>query len=95
MAQSKEAPVFLDTSIQIARLVHGPQTKAGIRQRLARHERVFTGLVVRQEFKRRLLKEAEYLLRLLHRQVCGLGTFQNLVHIHHKWRKSRAQAVPT
>jgi hypothetical protein len=63
MSKSREAPVFLDTSIQIARLVHGPQTKSGIRQRLAQHDKVFTGLVVRQEFKRRLLKEAEYLLR--------------------------------
>lgn len=85
MAKSKEAPVFLDTSIQIARLVHGPQTKAGIRQRLAQHERVFTGLVVRQEFKRRLLKEAEYLLRLLHRYKSFDEVHQHVIRLFGSW----------
>jgi hypothetical protein len=85
MAKSKEAPVFLDTSIQIARLVHGPQTKAGIRQRLAQHERAFTGLVVRQEFKRRLLKEAEYLLRLLHRYKSFDEVHQHVIRLFGSW----------
>ena len=35
-----------------------------------------TSLIVRQEFKRRLLKEADYLLRLLHRY----GSFDEVLH---------------
>jgi hypothetical protein len=85
MARSKDDPVFLDTTIQIARLVHGPQTKAGIRQRLAQHERVLTGLVVRQEFKRRLLKEAEYLLRLLHRYKSFDEVHQHVIRLFGAW----------
>src|ERR1051326_6001106 len=67
LSEKKERPVILDTSIQIARVVHGPKTKKRIRERLARHEQAVSSLVVRQEFKRRLLGEAEYLLRMLHR----------------------------
>jgi hypothetical protein len=63
----KKDPVFVDTSIQIARVVHGPKTKEQIQERLAKHGQAVTGLVVRQEFKRRLLKEAVYLLDLLER----------------------------
>jgi len=50
--------VFVDTSIQIVRFVHGPETKRRIEQRLAAFERTTTGLVARQEFRRRLLREA-------------------------------------
>lgn len=85
MPKSKEAPVFLDTSIQIARLVHGPQTKAGIRQRLALHEKSFTSLVVRQEFKRRLLKEAQYLLGLLHRYGSFDEVNQHVIRLFGTW----------
>ncbi len=57
--------VFLDTSIQIARWCHGRETKRRIADRLGQFNSVVTGLVVRQEFKRRLLKEAQYLLNQL------------------------------
>lgn len=67
MQSSATPELFLDTSIQIARHVHGPQTKAAIKKRLSLHSKHVTSLVVRQEFKRRLLKEAAYLLNLLHR----------------------------
>ncbi len=60
--------VFLDTSIQIARFVHGPLTKRKIAERLRNFSFVATSLVVRQEFKRRLLKEARYLLEQLNRR---------------------------
>jgi hypothetical protein len=85
MSKSKEGPLFLDTSIQIARLVHGPRTKSGIRQRLAQHERIVTGLVVRQEFKRRLLKEAEYLLRMLHRYQSFDEVHQHVIQLFGAW----------
>jgi hypothetical protein len=67
VGKAKLGPLFLDTSIQIARFVHSRATKVRIKARVAEHERTETGLVVRQEFKRRLLHEAEYLLRLLQR----------------------------
>ncbi len=62
MADASTSAVFLDTSIQIARFVHGPNAKQRIRDCLSRFRFVATGLVVRQEFKRRLLREAKYLL---------------------------------
>jgi hypothetical protein len=64
---NEQEPLFLDTSIRVAQLVHRPKTKERIRQRIRKYGRTVTGLVVRQEFKRRLLAEAEYLLRILHR----------------------------
>lgn len=64
---SKGTAVFIDTSIVIAQLVHSPETKQRIKARLQRYNLVTTSLVVRQEFKRRLLKEANYLLSLFAR----------------------------
>ena len=57
--------LFLDTTIQIARIVHSPEQKKRIAERLAKYDITATGLVVRQEFRRRLLKDARYLLGLL------------------------------
>jgi hypothetical protein len=59
--------VFLDTTIQIARLVHSPRTKERIRVEISSFDCSITSLVVWQEFKRRLLKEAQYLLNLLNK----------------------------
>jgi hypothetical protein len=62
---AKPDPIFLDTSIAIARVVHGPGIKEKIKARLQDHGAAITSLVVKQEFKRRLLKEAQYLLNQL------------------------------
>ena len=71
--------VFLDTSIQIARFVHSPKIKRRIENRISRYRISVTSLVVRQEFKRRLLKEANYLLRQLKR----LGSVEEVQrHVH-------------
>jgi hypothetical protein len=59
--------VFLDTSIQIARFVHSPASKHRIETQLRNYDALMSGLVVKQEFKRRLLKEAQYLLSLVKR----------------------------
>ena len=77
--------LFLDTSIQIARHVHGPQTKAAIKQRLSQHTKHVTSLVVRQEFKRRLLKEAAYLLNLLHRYRSFDEVNQHVIRLFGPW----------
>jgi hypothetical protein len=58
--------VFVDTSIQIARIIHSPETRRQIEDRLATSFTV-TGQIVRLEYKRRLLKDARYLLDLFHR----------------------------
>lgn len=57
--------VFLDTSIHIARQLHGPLTKSRIERRLRGYTRRLTGLVSRAEYRRRVLKEAAYLLAKL------------------------------
>jgi hypothetical protein len=80
-------PVFLDTSIQVALVVHGPGTKARIRQRLDQHGRAVTGLVCRQEFKRRLLHEADYLLRLLDRYRSFDEVRQHLIRFQPQYKK--------
>lgn len=54
--------LFLDTSIQIARQVHAPEMKSRIQARLATFALTASSDVAKQEFKRRLLKEAQYLL---------------------------------
>lgn len=59
--------IFLDTSIQIARFFHSPQTKQKIQERVDTYTICATSLVVRQEFKRRIMREARYLLSLFHR----------------------------
>jgi hypothetical protein len=87
VGKAKQPPVFLDTSIQIARVVHGPKTKAHIRNRLALHGHAVTGLVCRQEFRRRLLAEADYLLRLLDRYESFDEVRQHLIRFQPQYLK--------
>jgi len=56
--------LFLDTSIQIARFVHSRETKDKINERIKQYTLVVSSEVVLQEFKRRLLKEAQYRMAL-------------------------------
>lgn len=56
--------VFLDTTILIAKAVHAPGIKERISQTLKRFDFRCSGLVARQEYKRRLLKDARYLHQL-------------------------------
>jgi hypothetical protein len=64
--------VFLDTSIIIARFVQSKEAKRRISERLTNYDASITSLIVKQEFKRRLLKEAQYLLN----QLDDKGSFQ-------------------
>lgn len=67
--------IFLDTSILIALAVHSPDTKARIKKQLRQPSTaIVTSAIVRQEYKRRLLKEAAYLLGTLNK----LGSVQKL-----------------
>src|SRR5260370_10713896 len=85
MASPRQPDLFLDTSIQIARHVHGPKTKEAINRRLSQHSRHVTRLVLRQEFKRRLVKEADYLLRLLHRFNSFGEVHQHVIRLFGPW----------
>jgi hypothetical protein len=78
-------PLFLDTSILIARFVHGPRTKERIRERIGQHSRTVTSVVARREFKRRLLREAEYLLRMLHRYKSFDEVNQHVIQLFGQW----------
>ena len=54
--------IFVDTSTQIARVIHGSAAKQRIEDRLHRYDITVTSEVVKQEFKRRLLSKAKSLL---------------------------------
>jgi hypothetical protein len=78
--------VFLDTTILIASFVHSPKIKFEIYDKVNSFQTVLTGQIVQQEFTRRLLKEAAYLLGLLlkkktvaavQRHLFSLSTLQN------------------
>ena len=92
MASARTPDLFLDTSIQIARHVHGPQTKAALKKRLSQHSKHVTSLVVRQEYKRRLLKEAAYLLGLLHRYGSFDEVNQHVIRLFGTWH-ARKRAI--
>lgn len=74
-----EDVVFIDTSIVIARLLHSPETKRRIQERLRNYRRVVTCSVVKQEYKRRLLKEARYLLEQLDRLKSATALMRHLI----------------
>ena len=79
MSQSRAA--FLDTSIQIARLIHSPETQVKIENRLRQFDLKVTSLVVRQEYKRRLLKDAAYLLSLFDRYESFAKVHRHIVDV--------------
>src|SRR5690348_5670210 len=80
--------LFLDTSIQIAREIHAPQIKQQISARLNQYDTKVTSLVVKQEYKRRLLSEAVYLLNQIERRK-SLNTVR--WHIEHTLASSYNQ----
>lgn len=86
---TSKKPLFLDTSIQVARFTHSPRKKEQIADRVRGYEAV-TGLVVRQEFKRRVLTEARYILTKLNEY----GSYTEVVHHvarlpDNYWRRKR------
>jgi hypothetical protein len=90
---TKGTAIFLDASIIIARLVHSPEAKKKIEACLRQYDIKVTSSVVRQEFKRRLLKEAKYLLELLNRLNSYDEVFHHVLrlpdHIHKSLRRKR------
>jgi hypothetical protein len=70
----KLSEVFLDTTIMVAQMLREPGMKRRIADRIGCYSGSVTGLVVRQEFKRRVLKEAQYLLN----QLNDKGSYQKV-----------------
>ncbi len=72
--------IFTDTSIQIAKLLREPEMKKIIERRLASYDFVVSSSVVVQEFKRRVIPEAIYLINQLNHR----GSYQKVErHITH------------
>jgi hypothetical protein len=80
--------IFLDTSIQIARVVHSAEKKRKIENQIRNYTTVYTSLIVKQEYKRRLLKEAQYLLYQLERLKSIEAVLRHVVdHLSQNRRK--------
>ena len=73
--------VYLDTSVVIALFVHPSEIKKHIRIEIAKYKFRLTGLVVQQEFCRRLLKEAKYLLGQLEKRRSFNRVLSHLVDL--------------
>jgi len=73
----------------IARMVHSPETQHRIAERISNYESVVTSLVVKQEFKRRLLKEAQYLLNQLNSKGSYKKVLRHIMDVlpHQQQRK--------
>lgn len=85
-----EQIVYLDTTILIASFIHSPKVKFEIRDKIKSFKNVLTGQIAQQEFTRRLLKEAEYLLGLLKKKKTVAAVQRHLLSLsfHHN-RKFR------
>src|ERR1700694_4768289 len=81
--------VFLDTSIAIARVVHSPEMKQRIADRISKYQASVISLIVRQEFKRRLLKEAQYLLRQLNEKRSYSKVRWHVIDVLGPWQNRR------
>ena len=65
----------------IARTIHAPEIKRKIADQLANFDTSITSLVVKQEFKRRLLKEAQYLLNQLQSKGSLIKVLRHIVDV--------------
>lgn len=70
--------LFLDTSILIAFFIHEQQIKEEIDKTTKRYSFCVTGLVAKAEFTRRLLGDADYLLRLCSETKSFAGVFRRV-----------------
>lgn len=78
---AKGSAIFLDTSVQIARMFHTPQKRRKIGERIKNYDISVTSLVVRQEFKRRVLREAQYLLNQLQKYDSFDDVFSHVLNV--------------
>jgi predicted nucleic acid-binding protein len=86
---TKGTAIFLDTSIQIARFIHSPEAKRRIDERIREFDLKVTSSVVRQEFKRRLLRESKYVLEQLSRRNSYAEVYHHIVQLPDLWHKRK------
>jgi hypothetical protein len=87
------AALFLDTSIQISRFFKSDDLKRRIHDQLSKFDLVLTGLVVRNEFRRRVLGEAQYLLRLIDRYKSARRVQQHINDQLGGWQNQRKRNI--
>jgi len=80
--------IFLDTSVQIARLLR-PQMKEPIETCVSKYRRRASGTVALQEFKRRILKEAAYLLTKLNQTNSYTATLEYVTAVLPKMQERK------
>ncbi len=83
--------IFPDTSIHIARLLREPEMKKIIEQRLASYNLVVSSSVVVQEFKRRVIPEAIYLINQLNKRGSYQKVRRHVTYVLPEKRKSQRQ----
>ncbi len=81
--------IFPDTSIHIARLLREPEIKKMIEQRLASYDLVVSSSVVVQEFKRRVMPEAIYLINQLNHRGSYQKVRRHVTILPDKWKRKR------
>jgi hypothetical protein len=69
--------------------MHSKSMKARIGERLSRYTFTVTGEVVKQEYKRRLLKEAKYLLETLAKYKSFSEMYHHVVRLPPAWNRKR------
>ena len=85
--------IFPDTSIHIARLLREPEIKKIIEQRLASYDLVVSSSVVVQEFKRRIIPEAIYLINQLNLRGSYQRVRRHLDSLPEEWKRKRQICV--
>ena len=87
----KGSAIFLDTSIQIARFFREKRMKNRIEERLSNYDMVVSSSIVLQEFKRRVLGEAYYLLNQLNDKGSYQAVKRHISHVLPKEQKRKQQ----
>ncbi len=81
--------IFTDTSIHIARLLREPEIKKMIEQRLASYDLVVSSSVVVQEFKRRVMSDAIYLINQLNQRGSYQKVKRHITILPDKWKRKQ------
>lgn len=81
--------IFPDTSIHIARLLREPEMKQIIEHRLASYDLVVSSSVVVQEFKRRVIPEAIYLINQLNKRGSYQKVRRHVENLPDGWKRKR------
>ncbi len=81
--------IFTDTSIHIARLLREPEIKKMVEQRLASYDLVVSSSVVVQEFKRRVMSDAIYLINQLNQRGSYQKVRRHVEILPDKWKRKQ------